>query len=215
MEHTLSHGHIHWPVCTVDELYHIGTLNPKDKGKGSQEGSGLSVTTHPYEWKRIYNRISGQLYECHKPQHLFLNAHALTDKHIDTINAWGVKNGWIEPTDYYKAYQYDSELDDTVYSIHPTYDDAEAEIYEIDDDNYVEHEPNGFVMTERMQETCLSYHRMHEPTDLLFTLFAEYELNIDGVWWDDILDVYAYSAPRGVIVPKRLSEWTFTPVEKR
>lgn len=210
MEHTLSHGRIDWPVCTIRNLYHIGTLNPKDKQKGSHEGSGLSVTTHPHEWKRIYNRISGQLYACHKPNHRFLNAHALTSEHINTINAWGVKNGWIEPTDYYKAYTYDSELDDVYYSIHSTYAEAEYEIVEPDEDNRVEHEENGFIMTERMQDACMSYDRMHEPTQLLFTLFAEHELNIDGVWWEDILDVYAYSAPRGVISTKRLPEWTFT-----
>lgn len=214
MEHTFSHNAIDWPVCTINTLYHIGTLNPKDKQKGSHEGSGLSITTHPHEWKQIYNRISGQLYACGKSNHMFLNAHALTSEQIATITAWGVENGWIVPTEYYRAYNYDSEHDELFYSIHPTYDEAEYEIDEPDEDNRVEHEPNGFIMTERMKDACMSHHLMHEPTHLLFTLFAEHELNIDGVWWEDILDVYAYSAPRGVINTKHLSEWTFTPTKK-
>lgn len=30
---------------------------------------------------------------------------------------------------------------------------------------------------------------------------------IDGVWWPDLLDVYAYSAPRGLIFRERMPAW--------
>jgi hypothetical protein len=62
--------------------------------------------------------------------------------------------------------------------------------------------------------TKLSQRTMHtaEPVmvpDLIATVYVEDATDLDGVWWQDRLDVAAYSAPRGVIVPKMLSLWTF------
>ena len=46
-----------FPIKQFDPEYepltHIGTLNPKDKGRLSYEGHGLSVSTCPEEWQRI------------------------------------------------------------------------------------------------------------------------------------------------------------------
>ena len=43
--------------------------------------------------------------------------------------------------------------------------------------------------------------------DYVLPLYAE-ELGYDGVWWEDILDIGKFSAPRGVIVPSKISSWT-------
>jgi hypothetical protein len=44
---------------------------------------------------------------------------------------------------------------------------------------------------------------------LIATVYVEDVTDLDGVWWDAPLDVLAYSAPRGVIAPKRLFSWNF------
>lgn len=38
------------------------------------------------------------------------------------------------------------------------------------------------------------------------------ETNYDGVYWHDDLDIYSYSAPRGVIVLSKLDSWSMYKV---
>lgn len=44
--------------------------------------------------------------------------------------------------------------------------------------------------------------------DMLCVAYADH-LGFDGVWWKETLDPAAISAPRGVIIESRVSEWTF------
>jgi GNAT superfamily N-acetyltransferase len=50
-------------------------------------------------------------------------------------------------------------------------------------------------------------------TSICLTLYVEDETDWDGIWWDDPLQArVGGSAPRGVILPDRLSHWTIEQV---
>jgi hypothetical protein len=60
--------------------------------------------------------------------------------------------------------------------------------------------------------------KMHvrNPTDTYFLglvagAYAEDVLDVDGVWW--AVATSAWSAPRGVIVPSKISEWNWTKIK--
>jgi hypothetical protein len=48
--------------------------------------------------------------------------------------------------------------------------------------------------------------QMQVPS-MLATLYADKVLGIDGVFWEDLLDVSALSAPRAVISAGKLETW--------
>ena len=68
---------------------------------------------------------------------------------------------------------------------------------------------NGYIMTDKMRERTLSYDALINPDQLLAVIYVEDVLDLDGVWWQDKLDVFKYSAPRGVINRHKLKDWTF------
>jgi hypothetical protein len=47
--------------------------------------------------------------------------------------------------------------------------------------------------------------------DMLALAYAEQVLDLDGLYWNERLDVYAYSAPRAGLLRSKMSSWTFTP----
>lgn len=68
-----------YPLISFTKLYHVGTLNPENKGSDSHEGSGLSVSVHPNEWTRIAKLGGGDLYSLSKSGNQFLDFHRMTD----------------------------------------------------------------------------------------------------------------------------------------
>jgi len=200
------------PTRTFKELYHIGTLDPKQKKKGSHEGAGLSVTTHPDEWARI-TPLSGDLWVLKKSGNKFIDFHELTDAQEEMLKEWGVRQGYITRATLYRLTQYDSEADSEYYTDFEREEDARAELWDDEDDSPISQVP-GIRATPKFSAATNS--REDETTmlvlDRLSTLFAE-QNGYDGVWWEDELDVLAYSAPRGVIVPSQVKTWKFTKVK--
>lgn len=50
--------------------------------------------------------------------------------------------------------------------------------------------------------------------EFALTVFVDETTTLDGVWWEDRLDVrVGGSAPRGTIVPSRLDDWSVTRLE--
>ena len=43
-----------------------------------------------------------------------------------------------------------------------------------------------------------------DVSDIITEIYAEQVLDYDGIYWDEILDVASYSAPRGVIFNSKL-----------
>lgn len=194
-----------FPLRSICALRHVGTLNPADKSRGSHEGAGLSVSLHPDAWRVIARgQVRGDDWTLFKSDGLFLDYHELSEVHIEQIAHWGVTNGYVERGTLYQATWFDDELDSELMSLHLTREQAGDEC---SDPDSIQELPDRLVPTAKLKARVNGDAPLVLVPDLLATVFAEEVLSVDGVWWEDRLDVYAYSAPRGVISATKLPSW--------
>lgn len=186
-----------------EPLTHIGTLNPKDKGRFSYEGHGLSVSTCPEDWQRIAQLGSLPWHTFEKEGHRFLDFHNLLDSHRSLIVDWGLQEGYITEGTAYQVTYFDEEEDSELSSLYQSYEEAQAEAdcYEVEPVSV-----EVLLPTTRLFNCLKCQIPLIITFDLLTTLFVEEVLQWDGVFWND--DYGYWSAPRAVIVPTQLSSWT-------
>lgn len=193
------------PTRRYNEVFHIGSLNPADKGRtfsSSYEGHGLSVSDCPEEWERIARLGGNPWWELTNPSGRFIDVHALSAEERQAIEEWGIDRGLARRVEGWRVSYYDSEWEDTVSFLYLTEKEARAEMDELPDQK--------LDATEILQGTALLDEKMGFETaldclDFLLVSYAEDETELDGVWWEDI---YGHlSAPRGVILPSKLTEW--------
>jgi hypothetical protein len=187
-------------------LYHIGALDPADKGcRGpSHEGNGLSVSTHPDAWEAIA-RLGGQpWWRLRRAGNRFLDAHALTAAQRSPLAGWAVREDLACWTRAWRVTWHDEELNQqrTFSCLDP--DAAAAEAADLG--GQVTHAIE-LAATERLHQRVGGWQDPGLTWDHVLIAYAA-AVGLDGVWWDEELDVAALSAPRGVIVPPRLPAWT-------
>lgn len=196
------------PTRTFKELWHVGSMNPSDKRAGSHEGAGLSVSLHPEEWRRIARgHVAGDLWRCVRPGNRFLDFHKLTKAHRHMLADWAVQNGLAVRGSIWRVTFHDED-GEPYFIDFQTREEAEREAWD-EDETPITEVTGGLLPTARFHERTMT----HEDTvdlGLLVTLYVEDATDLDGVWWNDILDVGRLSAPRGVIVPGRIRGWTIT-----
>jgi hypothetical protein len=191
-----------YPTISFPILYHIGTLNPEDKGNDSYEGAGLSITTVPDAWMRITS-LRGNLHALTKPNNVFLHFHKMKKVQRKALEQWGIEQGYIVEKEMYRIYFY-NEDEQKAFMEYGNKEEAILEKEEYQTMRKVKTIASTIKMDERVRSKLSS---SSSALQLLATIYVEDILKFDGVWWADILDVYAYSAPRGVIPAYRLSEW--------
>jgi hypothetical protein len=208
-----------FPLAQVGPLFHVGTLNPALRGQTgpSHEGAGLSVSTCPEAWRKIarLGALPTHAFTREHPQ--FLDIHALTPLHRQAIGAWAVEAGWATPGSSWELRWFDDELN------------AVQSCLTADRDEALDHaEEHGVALGEWGPEAGVREQPAWWPTsayvermghgvagqpsvlieDGLAVLFAAHTLGWDGAYWHEPLNPSQWSAPRGVIVPERLHEWT-------
>ena len=200
---------------TFSKLWHVGSMNPNDKRNDSYEGAGLSVSVNPEEWQQIA-RIGGDLWELTKKGNKFVNFWRITKAQRKSIMDWAVANGFAEPAEIWRhSYMTQSEYSDEPeerYSDYHSEEEARAELggYGDESEEKVEKVQGGVKATMKLAQRTkrdVKYISPSEVYDLVVTVYAEDELDCDGVWWADTLDPANLSAPRGVIFPSKLSSW--------
>lgn len=205
-------------LARLSSVTHIGTLDPSHKGvRGpSQEGMGVSFSKHPEDWERIA-KLGGQpWWQANLSSLNILDGHRFIKKHLPELLAWGEAQGLSTPTTAYQVSWYDDELEDTVCFLAPTRAAAEAEVDYMDEEDYDIKEIASHAPTRRLVEAMgapdsdVGKPSLSIDQDLA-TLWARSQ-DLDGVWWNDVHDPAALSAPRGVIFPDRLDRVTFSPV---
>lgn len=200
------------PVIRLDRVMHVGDLDASAKRADSYEGSGLSVSLHPDEWRAIARGfVSGSTWLLEKPGGNFVNAHALTDADRSLILDWACAQELCLAADVFELRLYDDELDATTTQTFATRREAEDENVDENADAIVL--VPGFASTPRLDSMALQTRPAlgaANVLDLVLPILAE-QIGLDGVWWDDDLDVAQLSAPRGVISTTRLSEWSISP----
>jgi hypothetical protein len=199
-----------FPLRKFRFLYHVGTMNISDKREGSLEGSGLSVSLHPNEWRGIA-RIGGHTWKLTKPNNQFLNAHSMNGAQRQTIIEWGIANGYALRKQLYRVEWFDDEMNDTMAMDFEDETEARNEAEVEEEGKTVKVIPEGLVGTDKLKQRT-HQNRLDPVTvfDLLVTVYAEDVLKIDGVWWNDNLSPETYSAPRGVIFPAMVKTWKAT-----
>jgi hypothetical protein len=200
------------PFIRLDRVMHVGDLDASAKRADSYEGSGLSVSLHPDEWRAIARGfVSGSTWLLEKPGGNFVNAHALTDADRSLILDWACAQELCLAADVFELRLYDDELDATTTQTFATRREAEDENVDENADAIVL--VPGFASTPRLDSMALQTRPAlgaANVLDLVLPILAE-QIGLDGVWWDDDLDVAQLSAPRGVISTTRLSEWSISP----
>lgn len=201
------------------EWFHVGSMNIQDK-KDSYEGSGFSISIHPNEWRKIA-RLSGDLYRVRKETASFLDYYKLSKKKRNEIFVWGVKQGYLVEGDAWR-YEYEDEGEPTIAEFASYEEWYDMFATEAEDEEQLEEWKNSlkkdrsFYGTDKLAR--LSCWSRELPPSLAKTFcilrYAEEKLDVDGVYWNDILNVYRYSAPRAVIFQSRLSEWTIERIQE-
>lgn len=217
-----------WPTVNHATVYHLGSFDPSQKGathnRTSLEGNGLSVSMNPGAWREIA-RLGGEpLWEVSsaKPAR-FVDALSLEEEHWAKVMDWAVSKGYAQPTEIVRVSWYDEEADDRRYIEFDLADpgalakaESEAEEYEDDDVSIDRHQ--GWSATPDLESRIGFAMETSMVRDMALTLYVEDVLHsaedIQGIWWDETLDVHALSAPRGVIHKQALAEWDRRQVDE-
>jgi hypothetical protein len=194
---------VQFPLITLEKAWHLGTLDIANKNSHSYEGSGLSISTHPEIWRKIA-KLNGELFGLVKQKNFFLDFHSLTDTRKASLFSWGLRQGYVEQVKIHFYSYYDDEKMSNLTFESANYEEMlrEAEDYDIQT-------KDGYQATvSLLKETQRSKIEPIEVLDFLAIVYSERHLRVDGVWWQDELNLATQSSPRGVIFTKKLSEWT-------
>ncbi len=197
-----------FPTRSFKKLYHVGSLNASQKRRNSYEGAGLSVSLHPNEWRAIARGfVSGDTWVCTRANNQFVDAHKMRKAHRQMVAQWGVENGYVTIASKWRVSYYDDEFEGERYFEFSSREQAEEEAHDLGTEP--QEIRGAMIATPLLQKRTLSRAEPVAVADLLLTVYVEDATPFDGVWWADRLDPVALSAPRGVIVPSRVSQWSF------
>ena len=190
-----------FPSDKIGTLYHVGTMDITKKRRDSYEGDGLSVSICPETWIHITEgRTNGDTFSLSKQNPQLLDYYSLTDDQKSAVTEWGKEQGYVQDATLYKAFFYD-ENGEECFMLFSTYEEA---LEETEDEEFVK-ECQSIVATNKLQAITYTEIELLCTFDILLERFAEDVLQLDGIYWDEELDVSSYSAPRGVIFNSKLS----------
>lgn len=195
----------------IGPLYHVGTMDISKKATYSLEGNGLSVSNCPEVWRKITKGSThGDSFLLYKENVKLLDYYALAEDEKGKIISWAIEEGYVVSETLYK-YMFDDEDGNVCYSLFSTYEEA---LYEADDDMDWVEAVDGLLPTDKMKEESIVKVELLNVMDFITSYYAEKVLGYDGVYWDETLDVAAYSAPRGVIFNSKLDAFHVKNVTK-
>lgn len=185
-------------------VYHLGDLNLSDLSARpltsySLEGNGLSISLHPNEWQKIARLGGRNKYRLTKSNP---NFYISNQNNIEQAIEWCIENNFLIKAKKYRAFQTDEEGEEFYFEL----SSLKAAQFESDDVRPV----IGYKFSEKgkhyWQNFCSSKIDHSLAEDYAPVFYAEAH-GFDGVWWNELLDPDALSAPRGVIFQNKLAEW--------
>lgn len=198
------------PLIRTPVLYHVGTLNPAHRVRSeSLEADFLSASLCPESWEMVARLGGCPTLTLEAPGAAFIDACSVSDADFDRIISDFVRQGLMEPVEWFKAWHWDDEADDWAYMACETREVAEEETegYEPDDgpDGEVVQICSGFRLTE-----AGAVHLPRLPRSPIFAedaalmLFAKTRGEAEGIWgvfWDEDDRPELLTAPRYAITP--------------
>lgn len=215
------------PCLSMPIVYHVGDLKSESRGRqgDSLEGHLLSVSNCPDAWMQIAKLGNGDIKEVSlkdsNSEMLFLDILSVKDHPIlrETISQWGIENGFLKESVLWRSYNWDSESKEWTYASCLCEDEARGELWDPDglgpDNGSPVQSVNALVGTERMANAILK-HDVHRYDCFEYAAILWAQLNVPslcGAWWDEDLDVYSYSAPRGGIFPDQMYRFEFSNMD--
>lgn len=197
-------------VYSSSQWSHVGSLNPQHKQNNSMEGNGLSISEYPEEWRQIAKLGEEPIWSVSKQNGRFFDIHR-NSEWKDKILQVALKQGWVEKVPSFLVHFTDLETEEKKYMLMESKAVAELELdwlKEDDPDAYLE-EKIGWALTDAAHQRLGFKPSNLLAYDMAACFYIEDFTPLDGVWWNDTLDVYDLSAPRAVIVPSKLSQWQF------
>lgn len=192
---------------TFDKLYHVGRWDPllKNKRGLSYEGRGVSVSEFPEAWRKIARLGNAPVWVLTKPENKFLDWLGLTAQEKEAASIWAAEAGLLTRATIWEVSWFDDELDEKVALAMLTEQEADAEM----DEGRVKSSYEGWAPTLALaifSGYSLGALPLGYVQDSVAVAYATH-LGLDGVFWDERLNVSAYSAPRAVIVLEQLESW--------
>lgn len=202
-----------FPIIEHVSVAHVGDLDPKRKRPCSYEGRCLSVSMVPTAWAEIA-KLGDHGYIL-TGRGRFLNVLALTDDQKLKIVEWALSEGFLQRRRIIRLHTYDSETDEWRYIDCTSMREAKDEAEMLDEGTFRFERTSAPMATGKLARLAGYESEDAVDSDLSFDLalieFASRNLDVDGVWWEEELDVDALSAPRGAIFPERVADFTVTP----
>lgn len=168
---------------------------------------------HPDEWREIARgQVSGDTWELTKPTGNFINAHKITGAGKRFVIAWGTEMGYLDLAVMYRVEWYDDEMEDTMTTLFPSYEEAAEEADYVD--GAVTQVPGSPVATAKLDQVIGFKVEPMLAYDMVLTQYVEGMTDADGIWWSDQFDPSRLSAPRGVIFADRVNQWTINRMDQ-
>ena len=205
----------------IENLYHVGTMDIANKSSESFEGNGLSVSICPKVWMRLARCATSTIWELYKSNLKILDYYSLTENEFNIAREWGLNEGYLEESEVYRYTYFDDEMDCDLTSVYSTFKDAceeacldneyenieefkqseEAKFYKIEKEI-------GYKPTDKLKRLSFVSLDINNAEEINFLLFLEKNTDLDGVYWNEILDELRYSAPRGVIFNSKVNTFS-------
>lgn len=202
----------------IPEVFHAGYLKAgkqaptRAKRATSFEGPGLSVSLVPTAWRAIARRGGSPLFALEKPDGSAGRFADLTGSNVLAFADILVEQGLIVPRDSYFVMLTDEEGNEA--------GELEVESFEralkqAGGDEDMIRQGIGFRPTKALRNWWARYFTGDIPDVVSIAALAwlESETDLDGAWWNEVLDPIRLSAPRGVIFRSRLADWSAFEVD--
>ncbi len=194
------------PLHKLSDVYHIGTLDIREKKELNFEGTnGLSVSTDAEAWCRINRGMTyGNKFHLHNDNGTFIAGDKIDNNLFSELLQWGEENGYLIPCQQYCFSYHDEEMDENISFYFDSKDEADAE----SEGDHPVHLVSTYKGTDRLASIVGEINK--DNLSLITVAYCIIETQYDGVYWDCETDILRYQAPRGVIVQNRLTNWNLT-----
>jgi hypothetical protein len=170
----------------------------------------LSVSLVPNAWRAIAKLGGLPLWEFQKEGNKFLDVLRMSKALQTDVRQWACENGFASEQEGWVTVMHDEE--GGIRSVmSATREQAVADWGEGEDDNIARRFATPMLFpTEKLEEYARQRIELSLVTDMATIAYADQVLGLDGLYWNETLDVAALSAPRGGIIQSRLHGWKLT-----
>lgn len=202
----------------IKKLYHAGTFNIANKSKNSSDGNGLSVSICPNSWIKMARIKSDILWEFYKEDIKMLDYYSLSEDDFKVATIWGVEQGYLIEKELFKIINNSNTEKQSTFNC---FEDLKNEIklneeYESYEeyDLFREYEDLTinkeikYIATEKLKKLSLVSIDDSNIIQINLLLFLEFNSDLDGIYYNDKLNIYKDSAPKGIIFNSKINSFS-------